>query len=59
MATIKQDTLKKDSTIDKIVAGMALVQKNLIKYKKEKNSPLVISKNNKIVYIMPEDLPDV
>lgn len=40
----------------KIVKAMDLVYANLIKFKKEKKSPLVVMRNGKIVHIKAEDL---
>jgi hypothetical protein len=39
---------------DKILAGLEIVYERLIEYKKQKNSVLVIMKDNKIVKIKPE-----
>ncbi|MFC6268367.1 hypothetical protein [Frigoriflavimonas asaccharolytica] len=40
----------------KLVKAMNLVYVNLIKFKKEKNSPLVVMREGKIVHIKAEDL---
>lgn len=40
----------------KLVNAMDLVYENLIKFKKEKNSPLVVMRDGKIVHIKAEDL---
>lgn len=46
---------KKDiELIDKIVKGLDLVYERLLKFKKEKNSPLVIMKDGKIVKVIPK-----
>ncbi len=39
---------------DKIVKGLEKVYEKLIIFKKEKNSPLVVMRDNKIVKIKPE-----
>ena len=56
MAITKENKLKSNSTVDKIVEGMSKVTEKLIKYKKEKGTDLVVMRNNKIVRIKPEDL---
>ncbi|MEY4383104.1 MAG: hypothetical protein RI995_646 [Bacteroidota bacterium] len=56
MATTKENILKSISTVDKIVDEMSKVTENLINYKKEKGSTLVVMRENKIVHIKPEDL---
>lgn len=48
---------KKDKQIelrDKIIKGLEKVYERLIEFKKEKNSELVIMKDDKIVKIKPE-----
>jgi len=47
---------KMSKTQEKIVKAMNLVYENLIKFKKEKNSPLVVMRDGKIVHIKAEDL---
>lgn len=37
----------------KIIAGMKKVRKDLIAYKKSKNSPLVVMRDGKIEYVDP------
>lgn len=44
------------STEEKLMKAMELVYVNLIKFKKEKNSPLVVMRDGKIVYIKAEEL---
>lgn len=39
---------------DKILAGLEIIYQKLIKFKKEKNSVLVVMRDNKIVKIKPE-----
>lgn len=38
---------------DKIIAGLEKVYERLLEYKKQKNSDLVIMKDNKVVRIKP------
>lgn len=40
---------------NKILKGLELTFKKLIEFKKQKNSVLVVYRNNKIVHIKPED----
>lgn len=47
---------KRSETQEKIVKALELVYENLIKFKKEKNSPLVVMRDGKIVRIKAEDL---
>lgn len=48
---------QKDNDItDKLIKGMELTMKRLIKTKKERNLPVVVSENGKIKYIDPKDL---
>lgn len=46
-----------DKKRQNIIKGLSLSRKKLIKFKKEKNSPIAISKNGKIVTVNVEDLP--
>lgn len=39
---------------EKIVKGLELTYKKLIEFKKNKNSPLIISENGKIIELDPE-----
>lgn len=48
---------KPDEWVDKMKRGLELTYENLIKYKRMKNSPLVVMKDGKIVEISPFDLP--
>lgn len=41
---------------DKILMGLEKTYENLIAFKKQKNSPLIVMRGNKIVRIKPEDL---
>ncbi len=44
---------KKNSTLDreKIIKGLEINREKLLEFKKEKNSPLVISKNGEIMEV--------
>ncbi len=44
---------KRNAEITKILAGMDKVYENLIEFKKQKNSELVVLKGDKIVRIKP------
>jgi hypothetical protein len=46
-------THKRTANQTKILKAMDKVYENLIKFKKEKNSVLVILKDDKIVYVKP------
>lgn len=41
---------------DKITKGLDVVQLKLIEFKKQKNSPLVISRNGEIIEIDPNEI---
>jgi len=45
---------KNDVQVTKILKGLDLAYKNLLKEKKSKNSELVVLRNNKIVNIKPK-----
>jgi hypothetical protein len=48
---------KKDNPVrEKILKGMELTHKRLIKYKKDRNFDLVVSKDGKVVIIPAKDL---
>jgi hypothetical protein len=48
---------KHDNTVrDKILKGMELVHKKLIKNKKDRNLCLVVSANGSVVRIQPKDI---
>lgn len=48
---------KKDNPVrEKILKGMELTHKRLIKYKKDRNFDLVVSKDGKVVSIPARDL---
>lgn len=40
----------------KLVKGLKEVKKKLLKFKKDKNSPLIISKDGKVVEVDAEDM---
>lgn len=42
---------------EKIVKGLELTYKKLIEFKKSKNSPLVISRNGKVIELDPNNAP--
>ena len=42
---------------DKVLEGLDLSYKRLLKNKKERNFDLVISQNGKIIRIKPEEIP--
>lgn len=46
-----------ESLRDKIIRGLEKTYIKLIVYKKQKNSPMIISKNGKVVAIDPNDMP--
>lgn len=41
----------------KIIKGLDLTYKRLIEFKKNKNSPIIIEKDGKIIELSAEDLP--
>ncbi|MDR0970136.1 MAG: hypothetical protein LBM67_06330 [Lentimicrobiaceae bacterium] len=41
---------------ERIVAGLELVYERLVAYKKQKNTELVIMRDDKIIRIKPDDL---
>jgi sulfur carrier protein ThiS len=41
----------------KVIKGLELTYRKLIEYKKYKNSPVIVSKNGKVVSIDPNDMP--
>lgn len=42
---------------DKIIRGLELAYEKMIEFKKSKNTPLVVSKNGKVVEIDPHEAP--
>jgi hypothetical protein len=49
----KPDT--QDELLEKILLGLDVAFQRLLEYKKQKNSPLVVIRDNKIVKIKAED----
>lgn len=52
---MKNRTFKEEKKL--ILKGLELAYERMVKFKKEKNSPLVISENGKVKKIAPEDIP--
>ena len=50
-----RDQLKEER--DKIVKGLEETYKRLVEYKKQKNSPMIVVRNGKIVALDPNDVP--
>jgi hypothetical protein len=50
-----KEEIQKENELIRI--GLEKAYLKLVKFKKEKNSPLVVSKSGKIVKIKPEDIP--
>jgi len=50
-----KEEIQKENELIRI--GLEKAYLKLVKFKKEKNSPLVVSKSGKIVKIEPEDIP--
>ncbi len=44
-----------DEFTDKVIKGLEITFQKLLEYKKQKNSPLVVMRDGKIVKIMAED----
>ncbi|MGG5577864.1 hypothetical protein ACPDHL_11080 [Myroides sp. C15-4] len=49
-------TEERDSRKAKILSGLELAYKKMVQFKKEKNSEIVIIKDNKIVRVKPTTL---
>ncbi len=47
---------KQKELFDKILKGLDLSYARLIEYKKQKNSVLVVMRDNEIVYLKPDQL---
>lgn len=45
------------SDIHKILRGLELAYEKMVKFKKQKKSPLVVSRNGKIIKIPPNEIP--
>ncbi len=54
---MKSENLNKGQNefADKVMKGLELSFQKLLEFKKQKNSPLVVMRNGKIVEIMAED----
>jgi sulfur carrier protein ThiS len=50
----KSKTLKEQR--EKIVKGLELTYQKLVEFKKSKNSPLIVSKNGKVIAVKPEQV---
>lgn len=42
---------------NKIIYGLEEAYRKMVIYKKQKNSPLIVSRNGKVVEIPPDDIP--
>ena len=51
----KNETQIHDEFAEKIMKGLEISFQKLLEFKKQKNSPLVVVRNGKIVKIMAED----
>ena len=58
---LRRIILKKDESVqelkEKIIKGLEEAYRKMVIFKKEKNSPLIISRNGKVVEIKPENIP--
>lgn len=50
--------INNDNVLEKIRFGLNETYKNLVKFKREKNSPIIVSENGKIVELDPFSVPD-
>lgn len=41
---------------EKIIKGLEEAYKSLVEFKKQKNSPLIISKDGKVIEVNPEEI---
>lgn len=55
MTTKEKET---EEEFEKILFGLRETYKNLVKFKREKNSPIIVSENGKIVELDPFSVPD-
>lgn len=47
----------KDKSLEvKITEGLKLTKEKLLEFKKQKNSPLIVSKNGEIIEISPDNI---
>ena len=53
--TITKKDIQKENELIRI--GLEKAYEKLVKFKKEKNSPLVVFENGKIVHIAPDQIP--
>ena len=53
---LKRDMKTEDTLKDKVYEGWKKAHQKLITFKKRNNSPLIVSRNGKIVSIPPEEL---
>lgn len=42
---------------EKIIKGLELAYKKLVEFKKQKKSPMIVSRNGEVVEIDPNDMP--
>tara|TARA_B100000315_G_scaffold260870_2_gene326643 strand:+ start:12129 stop:12311 length:183 start_codon:yes stop_codon:yes gene_type:complete len=42
---------------NKIIKGLEEAYRKMVIFKKQKNSPLIVSRNGKVVEIAPDDIP--
>lgn len=49
---------KLDEKTRKILKGLELVYERLVQFKRSKNSPIIVSRNGKIVELNPFEVPD-
>ena len=42
---------------EKIIKGLEEAYRKMVIFKKQKNSPLIISRNGKVIEVKPEDIP--
>jgi hypothetical protein len=47
-----------EEEFDKIIFGLEETYKNLVKFKREKNSPIIVEQDGKIVELDPFSVPD-
>jgi hypothetical protein len=47
-----------EEEFDKILFGLEETYKNLVKFKREKNSPIIVEQDGKIVALDPFEVPD-
>jgi hypothetical protein len=52
----KEKEIELSEFVKKILAGLVLTRERLVEFKKQKNTPLVIMQDDKIVFIPPSEL---